>query len=495
VPDSPEPDDLSDEPRGPTTIGSLIADVAAAPAAPARVVDGVLAHGRIIGDTFGSYRIVAELGGGGMGTVFLGEHVMLGSRAAIKVLRPEYSHQQHVVQRFFDEARAATRVADPGIVTVLDFGWHTSGAAYLVMEHLAGETLTGRIRRAGHLPPAQALAIVRQAAMAMAAAHARGIVHRDLKPDNIFIVPDPAVASERVKVLDFGIAKLLGDSAASHDGTQTGLILGTPGYMSPEQCRGAGRVDHRTDVYALGCVAFFLLCGRPPFTASTPGDLIASHITLPPPAPSALIAGVPAVVDALVLRCLAKEADARYQTMRELVDAIDATAAATAGALAIGAAAMRTPVPPAPSAPSAEGTQLARPAATTLGSSIGQSIEVPPRRSRRGAVIGALVTLSAIGIVVATIASRRGGDPGSEPAAGSATPAPAAASVDASMAPVAPLPDATPAAAPIDARPAKKRDRDRDRGDRPRPPTTTPTPAPTPAPKPAGGSGSPWDHR
>jgi tRNA A-37 threonylcarbamoyl transferase component Bud32 len=493
VPDSPEPDDLSDEPRGPTTIGSLIADVAAAPAAAPRAVEDVLAHGRIIGATFGSYRIVAELGGGGMGTVFLGEHAMLGSRAAIKVLRPEYSHQQQVVQRFFDEARAATRVADPGIVTVLDFGWHPTGAAYLVMEHLAGETLTGRIRRAGYLPPAQMLAIVRQVAMAMAAAHARGIVHRDLKPDNIFIVPDPAVASERVKVLDFGIAKLLGDSAASHDGTQTGLILGTPGYMSPEQCRGAGRVDHRTDVYALGCVAFFLLCGRPPFTASTPGDLIASHITLPPPAPSTLIAGVPPVVDALVLRCLAKDADARYQTMRELVDAIDATAAATAtaGAVAGGAAAM--PRTPAPSAPVADATQLARPAATTLGSSIGQSIELPPRRSRRGAVIGAMVTLGAIGIVVATIASRRGAAPSAEPAAGSADPAAAASTIDASLAPV---PDATapevPAAAPIDAaRPPKKRDRDRP--DRPRP--ATPSPGSAAAPAPSGGSGSPWDHR
>src|SRR6185503_11047667 len=223
-------------------------------------------------------RIVSELGAGGMGSVFLAEHTMLGSRAAIKVLRPELSQQQHVVQRFFDEARAATRVADPGIVTVLDFGWHTNGAAYLVMEHLPGETLTRRIRRMGYLPSTQALGLLRQCAMAMAAAHARGIVHRDLKPDNIFIVPDPAVAGERIKVLDFGIAKLVGDGDASHGGTVTGMILGTPGYMSPEQCRGAGKVDHRTDVYALGCVAFFMICGRPPFVADTPGDLIAAHL-------------------------------------------------------------------------------------------------------------------------------------------------------------------------------------------------------------------------
>ena len=145
-----------------------------------------------------------------MGTVYLAEHTLLGSRAAIKVLRPELSEHTGIVQRFFDEARAATRVQHPGIVTVLDFGWQGS-RAFLVMEYLTGETLAAAILRSGQLPPVRALHLLRQCAIAMAAAHAGGIVHRDLKPDNIFIIPDP-LGGDRVKVLDFGIAKLLGDS-------------------------------------------------------------------------------------------------------------------------------------------------------------------------------------------------------------------------------------------------------------------------------------------
>ena len=342
-----------------TTFDTLIAKVARMPAASEEEMtrarsgkDDTDLAATLIGQVFGSYRIVSQLGAGGMGWVFLAEHSVLGSHAAIKVLDPKHSQRESLVQRFFDEARAASRVADPAIVTVLDFGWHTSGSAYLVMEHLTGETLGRRVKANGQLAPAKALAVLRQCAIAMAAAHARGIVHRDLKPDNIFIVPDPAVATERIKVLDFGIAKLL-EGDASHGGTQTGLILGTPGYMSPEQCRGAGDVDHRTDIYALGCVLFFMLSGRPPFTAGSPGDLIAAHLTQPPPTPSSLIDGISPAIDALVARCLAKDAGERIQTMTALCDAIDAATAmpasnarrrslrwlAIGGGLAIGAAA------------------------------------------------------------------------------------------------------------------------------------------------------------
>ncbi|MEO8551393.1 MAG: serine/threonine-protein kinase [Kofleriaceae bacterium] len=322
-----------------TTFDSLIANIARVSGGDERIAQA------LIGQTFGNYRVVAKLGAGGMGWVFLAEHTVLGSRAALKVLKPTHSQQQHVVQRFFDEARAATRIADPGIVTVLDFGWNPSGAAYLVMEYLTGETLAQRIHGGGPLPPAQALAMVRQCAIAMSSAHARGIVHRDLKPDNIFIVPDPAVASERIKILDFGIAKLLGDGDASHAGTSTGMILGTPGYMSPEQGRGAGDVDHRTDIYALGCVLFFMLCGRPPFLAKTPADLIADHLTVLPPEPSSFVRTIPPAVDALVAGCLAKAAGDRPQTMQDVVAAIDRITAprrsrawlAIAGGLALAA--------------------------------------------------------------------------------------------------------------------------------------------------------------
>ena len=279
----------------------------------------------MIGEVLGSYRVIAKLGAGGMGTVWLAEHQLLGSRAAIKVLLPDLSQQDTIVQRFFDEARAATRIHDPGIVTVLDFGWH-QGEAYLVMELLIGQTLTQRLGY-GTLPPVTAVRYIQLAGLAMVAAHARGIIHRDLKPDNLFVVADPAVpGGERIKVLDFGIAKLLdrrpGDSH-SHRSTVTGAIMGTPAYMSPEQCRGAGEIDHRTDIYALGCVLFHLLTGRPPFIAPTPGDMIASHLRQEPPAPSTLVATgvISPELDALVLKCLAKERGARFATMSELVRA------------------------------------------------------------------------------------------------------------------------------------------------------------------------------
>jgi len=277
----------------------------------------------VIGEVVGSYRVIAKLGAGGMGSVWLAEHQLLGSRAAIKVLLPDFSKQDKIVQRFFDEARAATRIRDPGIVTVLDFGWH-NGDAYLVMELLVGETLSQRL---GHftLPPHTAVRYIQFAGLAMAAAHARGIIHRDLKPDNLFIVADPAVpGGERIKILDFGIAKLLDrGSDTNHHSTVTGSIMGTPAYMSPEQCRGAGEIDHRTDIYALGCVLFQLLCGRPPFVAPTPGDMIASQLRQDPVAPSSVVADgtISPELDALVLRCLAKDPGARFATMTELVRA------------------------------------------------------------------------------------------------------------------------------------------------------------------------------
>ena len=275
----------------------------------------------MIGEVLGSYRVIAKLGAGGMGTVWVAEHQLLGSRAAIKVLLPDLSKQDKIVQRFFDEARAATKIRDPGIVTVHDFGWH-HGDAYIVMELLSGETLAQRLGM-GRMAPLQAVRLIQMCGLAMAAAHARGIIHRDLKPDNIFVVSDPAVpGGERIKLLDFGIAKLLDrDREEGHFSTVTGAIMGTPAYMSPEQCRGAGEIDHRTDIYALGCVLFQLLCGRPPFIAQTPGDMIACQIRETPPAPSSILAGIGPELDAMVLKCLAKDPAERFQTMSELVRA------------------------------------------------------------------------------------------------------------------------------------------------------------------------------
>src|SRR5690349_7342581 len=200
----------------------------------------------------GQYKILRTLGAGGMGTVYLGEHLLLGRRAAIKTLLPSLSSHREIVDRFFNEARATSAISDPGIVQIFDFGYHVDGTAYIVMEFLEGESLADRIDRLGRLPLEDALRVARQVAVSVGVAHAAGIVHRDLKPENIFLIRDPELpAGERTKVLDFGICTH-GDGDAML--TQTGEVLGTPVYASPEQCRGAKDIDLRADVYSLGCV-------------------------------------------------------------------------------------------------------------------------------------------------------------------------------------------------------------------------------------------------
>ncbi|MBZ0233288.1 MAG: serine/threonine protein kinase, partial [Deltaproteobacteria bacterium] len=280
----------------------------------------------MIGSVLGSYTIVDRLGEGGMGVVYAAEHALLGRRAAIKVLLPDLSRRAEVVERFFNEARAMTSIGDAGVVQVFDFGHAPDGCAYIVMELLDGESLDDRLRRTGPLPARIALRIARQIATSLAAAHARGIIHRDLKPENIFLVRDAeAMDGERPKILDFGIAKLSEDNNRSK--TRTGTFLGTPLYMSPEQCRGAGEVDARSDVYALGCVLFHLVAGRPPFDGAGVGEIVASHLREPAPAPSQVLPGVPASVDAVVARCLAKSPDERFASMSELAQALAAVQA------------------------------------------------------------------------------------------------------------------------------------------------------------------------
>jgi serine/threonine protein kinase len=283
-----------------------------------------------VGSNIGQYRLVRKIGAGGMGAVWLGEHTLLGRQAAIKTLLPSLSIHRDLVDRFFNEARATSVISDPGVVQIFDFGYHVDGTAYIVMELLEGEALATRIERMKFLPPIDALRIACQCAGSLAAAHERGIVHRDLKPENVFLTRDEEVrGGERPKILDFGICKLGvdGDKVL----TQSGAVLGTPVYMSPEQCRGAGRVDHRSDIYALGCVLFHMLTGRPPFKGDGVGDYIAAHLREDPPAPSTYVDDIPLEIDALILRCLAKTPEKRFQSMRELQHAIDQVLAKMTG--------------------------------------------------------------------------------------------------------------------------------------------------------------------
>jgi serine/threonine protein kinase len=277
----------------------------------------------VIGATVGQYRVTRLIGQGGMGAVYAGEHSLIGRVAAIKVLLPQFSQSAEIVQRFFNEAKAATAIQHPGIVEIYDFGWSPDGAAYIVMELLRGESLTDRLTRE-RLGWAQALGVVRQIAGALSAAHERGIVHRDLKPDNIYLTPDPEVpGGERIKLLDFGIAKLVQSETFSTNKTRTGSVMGTPTYMAPEQCRGVP-VDHRADVYALGCVLFEIVAGRPPFVGEGAGDVLAAHIHVPPPSLSQMVGGVPPAIESLVQAMLAKSPEQRPQSARDVVQAIDA---------------------------------------------------------------------------------------------------------------------------------------------------------------------------
>ena len=272
--------------------------------------------------TVGSYEIRSKLGEGGMGVVYLAEHPLIGRKAAVKVLLPQYSSNAMVVNRFFNEARAANLIKHPGIIDVFDFGQLPDGSAYIVMELLEGESLASRLDRDPRPPLPLVLEITRQLASAIGAAHAMKIIHRDLKPDNVFLVPQvDGPMGLRVKVLDFGIAKLTDGAALGNADlkTKTNSLLGTPLYMSPEQCRGASTIDHRSDIYALGCILFRMTCGVVPFDGASAGDILIKQATEPVPDIRALAPGLPEAVVRTIERALAKRADDRQATMAELV--------------------------------------------------------------------------------------------------------------------------------------------------------------------------------
>jgi tetratricopeptide (TPR) repeat protein/TolB-like protein len=268
----------------------------------------------LVDKVIGNYKIVSLLGTGGMGVVYLAEHVSLGRKAVIKFVQERLTKDAAYTQRFFTEAKTAASIRHPGIVDVFDYGKDENGRGYIVMELLEGESLRTRLRREKPLEMGLAIALAAQMANAVAAAHEAGVIHRDLKPDNLFIVPDKESANGlRAKVLDFGLAKVTTDQAPGL--TQSGNFVGTPLYMSPEQCRAKADIDHRTDVYSLGCILYEMVTGRPPFTDKTVGDLIIAHNTLPPTPPSELVETVTPALERAILKALAKHPDERFATM------------------------------------------------------------------------------------------------------------------------------------------------------------------------------------
>jgi serine/threonine-protein kinase len=255
------------------------------------------------GTTLGEYVIQGKLGEGGMGTVFSALHPMIGKRAAIKVLKPQFGGDDATIQRFIEEAKIVNQIGHPNIVDIFAFGEMPDGRRFFVMEWLKGETLRERLRR-GKLTLTQMANTIRALARALEAAHDKGVIHRDVKPENIFLA-DIAHEEPLVKLLDFGVAKLANDKRGLAQ-TVKGQILGTPMYIAPEQASNANEVGFASDVYSLGAIAFECLTGRPPFLAKNTVEMVTAHITETPVAPSSLCPEVPEEIDTLVLEMLAK---------------------------------------------------------------------------------------------------------------------------------------------------------------------------------------------
>ena len=266
------------------------------------------------------YKVLRLIGEGGMGTVFEAEHLLIGKRVAVKLLRPEFAHSCDVVRRFHREAQAASRIGHVNIIEVTDLGVTDDGTPFLVMEYLDGEPLSRVLDREHTLSPGRAADIVGQTLAALAAAHEKGIVHRDLKPENIFLV-NHGGRPDFVKLLDFGISKF---QTMTGDGrlTTTGVALGTPYYMAPEQAAGSSDIDHRVDIYALGAVLYELLTGRPPYQGSNYNALLAQIITNDPPAPSSLREDLDPALERLIQTAMNRNPERRFQSAPEMLEAL-----------------------------------------------------------------------------------------------------------------------------------------------------------------------------
>src|SRR5947209_891532 len=272
----------------------------------------------MIGTRVGNYEIKEKIGEGGMGAVYMGEHPLIGKRVAVKVLLDELVANETLVSRFFNEAKAANDIRHQNIVDVVDFGKIPKDGGgfvvYIMMEFLEGESLSARLQK-GLMPVAASQHILGQCCSGLAASHAKGIIHRDLKPDNLFLIRRGSDETF-LKILDFGIAKLTA-TAATNQKTRTGTLIGTPAYMSPEQCAGRGKIDARSDIYSLGIVMYEMLTGRVPFIGEGFGDIVVAHITEAPRPPSQLRPDLPPEWEMIVMRAIEKDPDKRFQTMEE----------------------------------------------------------------------------------------------------------------------------------------------------------------------------------
>ncbi|MBK9036257.1 MAG: serine/threonine protein kinase [Myxococcales bacterium] len=371
--------------------------------------------GTVIG---GRYQLLRRIGKGGMGLVYEADHLGIGKRVAVKVLLDKYTDDPEVVARFEREARTASSIGDDHIVEVFDAGTTDDGRSYLVMELLIGSSLADIAEATGPMPAARAVPIVRQVLRGLAAAHAKGIVHRDMKPENVFLI-QKADRPDFAKIMDFGISKFLQDSESKVRLTATGAVIGTPVYMAPEQALGAGEIDGRVDLYAVGVMLYELLAGRPPFQAPTYIALVTQHLHTPPPPLQLARPDLPTPLVVAVHRALEKDPAARFASAAEMAAAmptdvelasLDAIATLTGG---------RT-IPDADyTAPGSARGRIAKAAVTPGGAAVPTTSRrpgptAPPRTTTRlrrwpwmAAVVAVAATIGATTVVIALRPSKR----------------------------------------------------------------------------------------
>ena len=350
------------------------------------------------------YRIIGPLGEGGMGTVYEAEHTGVGRRVAVKVLLPEFAKNPEINGRFAREARAAAAIGHDNIIDVLDVGLH-DGLPYMVMELLKGESLASRLEREKNLSPEAASYVMAQVLSALGSAHAAGIIHRDLKPDNVFLTTKAGVR-DFVKLLDFGISKFKDDGTGpgGSSKTQTGVLMGTPVYMSPEQALAKRDIDHRADLYSAGVMLYELVAGRVPFDAESQAELLMEIVYRPNglKAASEFNPTLPPEFDRIVTRSIAKDRDERFQEAADFVAALSPW---------IGDAPLPVESTGAHTIPTAAKTATLTPTTWEQGSKASGK----PAESKRGVpmfaagIAGGLIASAAIAFLV--IGSRRAAPP------------------------------------------------------------------------------------
>jgi eukaryotic-like serine/threonine-protein kinase len=438
----------------PAGAASAALAVAEAPAYDDAPLSTELVAGMIVGE----YKIDKKIGEGGMGAVYSATHPMIGKRAAIKVISAALGTDASAVNRFVQEARSVNQIGHPNIVDVFAFGELPDGRNYFVMEYLHGESLADRIGRVA-MPLGEAVEILDQVADALEAAHEKQIVHRDLKPDNVYLA---SVRGGRtlVKLLDFGIAKLSSPDGPGSGGvqkTRTGMMMGTPGYLSPEQARGKN-VDHRTDIYALGCMVFEIVCGRLPFVADNAMDIVLMHMTEPAVRASNIWPDIPPQLDDVIAKMLEKDPNARpsLAEVRAVFSELVTSGLVTLNngrGIAFGSGISRVATPaaglprPTTQQAMAVGTQPATPAPGTMppGAAAQTMAPVAEAPRKKTGLIVAIAGVALVGGAGAVFALKGGSEKAATP-----QPAPVVAA-----APV-PTPTPTPTPPPPEAKPVEK---------------------------------------